>query len=328
MRTVQSLRQRAEQAGNLRSTEQQNVVVQDRNIIIEPAQPEYVYVPVYNPTVIYGPWWAPDYRPWYWYPPPIWGYPPAPSWWGFTAGFYWGTAWADPPQLLGLGTAELARPQRQRQRQQQLLGQPAAVPGPLPGRHRELEPRPRASQGRRVSRPATYNKYRPTNPGRRPVARELSRQPAANADVSRDECGVAAESAGADREHHARAATDRSDRRAAVDAADGTDDRAGRHRATGSVRRASAEPTARPTGPTAGQPVPQPTGPTTGQSARQPTGPAARFALDAADEPVGCVRRRVRRRVCRCRARRRHSRRNRARRCRWNRVAARRAGRR
>ena len=93
MRTVQMLRQRAEQAGNLQSTEQQRVYVQDRNIIIEPAQPQYVYVPVYNPLVIYGPWWAPAYRPWYWYPPPIWGYPPAPAWWGVSAGFFWGSAW-------------------------------------------------------------------------------------------------------------------------------------------------------------------------------------------------------------------------------------------
>ena len=44
MRTVQSLRQRAQQAGNLRHA-QQNVIVQERAIVIEPAQPEYVYVP-------------------------------------------------------------------------------------------------------------------------------------------------------------------------------------------------------------------------------------------------------------------------------------------
>jgi hypothetical protein len=94
MRTVQGLRQRAQQAGNLQSTEQQRVYVQERHIIIEPAQPQYVYVPVYNPTVIYGTWWAPAYVPWYWYPPAIWGYPPAPAWWGYRAGYYWGSGWA------------------------------------------------------------------------------------------------------------------------------------------------------------------------------------------------------------------------------------------
>jgi hypothetical protein len=92
MRTVQSLRLKAQQAGNLQSTEQQKVVVQEKTIIIEPAQPQVVYVPVYNPTVIYGAWWAPAYRPWFWYPPPIWGYPPYSG--AVAAGIFWGTAWA------------------------------------------------------------------------------------------------------------------------------------------------------------------------------------------------------------------------------------------
>jgi hypothetical protein len=94
MRTVQALRLRAQQAGNLQSTAQQNVIVQDRTIVIEPAQPEYVYVPVYNPEIIYGTWWAPAYPPWYWYPGPVWGYPSLPPTWGYGAGIFWGTAWA------------------------------------------------------------------------------------------------------------------------------------------------------------------------------------------------------------------------------------------
>ena len=49
MRTVQMLRQRAEQVGNLQSNAQQRVFAQDQYIVIEPAQPQYVYVPVYNP---------------------------------------------------------------------------------------------------------------------------------------------------------------------------------------------------------------------------------------------------------------------------------------
>src|SRR5438552_3664244 len=53
MGTVQSLRARAQAAGNLQNTPQQKVIVQERTIIIEPAQPQVVYVPVYNPTVIY-----------------------------------------------------------------------------------------------------------------------------------------------------------------------------------------------------------------------------------------------------------------------------------
>lgn len=75
MDTVQSLRRRAETAGSLSSMPQQAVVERNNVIVIEPSQPDVVYVPVYDPLTIYGPWWAPAYPPWFWYPPPIYGYP-------------------------------------------------------------------------------------------------------------------------------------------------------------------------------------------------------------------------------------------------------------
>jgi hypothetical protein len=75
MRTVQTLRQKAEAAGNLKSNEEQKVVTEQSIIIIEPAKPNVVYVPTYNPTVVYGAWWAPAYPPYYWPPPPYY-YPP------------------------------------------------------------------------------------------------------------------------------------------------------------------------------------------------------------------------------------------------------------
>ena len=75
LQTVQSLRQKADAAGNLKSNEQQKVVKEQSTIIIEPAQPDVVYVPTYNPTVVYGSWWAPMYPPYYW-PPPAYYYPP------------------------------------------------------------------------------------------------------------------------------------------------------------------------------------------------------------------------------------------------------------
>jgi Protein of unknown function (DUF3300) len=74
MQTIQGLRQKADAAGNLQSNEQQKVVKEQSTIIIEPAQPEVVYVPTYNPTVVYGSWWAPAYPPYY-YPPPPYYYP-------------------------------------------------------------------------------------------------------------------------------------------------------------------------------------------------------------------------------------------------------------
>jgi hypothetical protein len=73
MDTVQNLRMKAKDEGNLETTEQQTVTVQEPSttetiIIIEPADPQIIYVPSYNPTVIYGTWWWPHYTPWYYRP--------------------------------------------------------------------------------------------------------------------------------------------------------------------------------------------------------------------------------------------------------------------
>ena len=79
MDAVQRMRQKAQAKGNLKSTEQQMVetrVVEEKQVIvIEQASPEVVYVPSYDPVVVYG---APVYP----YPPIY--YPPAgttpPGW--------------------------------------------------------------------------------------------------------------------------------------------------------------------------------------------------------------------------------------------------------
>jgi Protein of unknown function (DUF3300) len=79
---VQHLRQRAQAAGHLKSSEQQTVKTVEAPtgagtstgtgapsmIAIEPANPEYLNVPVYDPRVVYGDWPYPDYEPYYWYP--------------------------------------------------------------------------------------------------------------------------------------------------------------------------------------------------------------------------------------------------------------------
>jgi hypothetical protein len=70
MDTVQELRARAQAAGNLRDTQQQRVIAEEGSIVIEPVQPEVVYVPVYDPFVIYGPWWYPAFPPFFFPPPP------------------------------------------------------------------------------------------------------------------------------------------------------------------------------------------------------------------------------------------------------------------
>jgi uncharacterized membrane protein YgcG len=69
MDAIQFLRQKAKAAGHLRTTPQEIVTAQGSTIIIQPANPQFVYVPTYDPEVIYG------------YPVVLWpGFYP---WWGF-----------------------------------------------------------------------------------------------------------------------------------------------------------------------------------------------------------------------------------------------------
>jgi hypothetical protein len=79
---VQRLRARADASGNLKPSNQLNVsrvpapypvvvgaAPLPEYIMIEPVQPDIIYVPVYDPWVVYGAWPYPTYRPFYWYPP-------------------------------------------------------------------------------------------------------------------------------------------------------------------------------------------------------------------------------------------------------------------
>jgi len=92
MDAVQVMRQRAQEAGNLLTTEQQTVSTQDSNIVIEAASPEIVYVPAYDPWVIYGdpivawPGWYPYPGIWYGGPYLSFGV-------GFGIGYYGGYGW-------------------------------------------------------------------------------------------------------------------------------------------------------------------------------------------------------------------------------------------
>src|SRR5246500_3325923 len=51
---VQEMRQQAQKAGHLNSNEQQQVTTQGNTIVIEPASPDVVYVPAYDPWLVYG----------------------------------------------------------------------------------------------------------------------------------------------------------------------------------------------------------------------------------------------------------------------------------
>ncbi|HTS07201.1 MAG TPA: DUF3300 domain-containing protein [Candidatus Eisenbacteria bacterium] len=92
MDAVQVMRRKAQDAGNLKTTPQQKVVEQDSTIDIEPVDPEVVYVPAYDPWLVYG------------YPVVAWpGWYPYPGIWfegpylsfgiGFGIGWFGGFGW-------------------------------------------------------------------------------------------------------------------------------------------------------------------------------------------------------------------------------------------
>jgi hypothetical protein len=93
MDAVQRMRVKAKDTGNLKSSEQQKVetkVIESKSVVvIEPSSPDVIYVPSYNPTVVYG---APAYPyPPIAYPPP--GYYAAGMALSFGVGVAMGAAW-------------------------------------------------------------------------------------------------------------------------------------------------------------------------------------------------------------------------------------------
>src|SRR5467141_2945850 len=115
MDAVQRMRKKAQDTGNLKSTEQQKVETKviegDSVILIEQANPQVVYVPSYDPMIVYG-------APFYPYPPIY--YPPAGYYAAglaisFGVGMMMGAAWGGLGRRLGLGL----RLGRQQQHQHQ-----------------------------------------------------------------------------------------------------------------------------------------------------------------------------------------------------------------
>jgi hypothetical protein len=92
---IQKLRVKAQDQGSLKTTPEQKVIVEQQVIRIESANPDVVYVPTYNPTVVYGAWPYPAYPPYSYYPP---GYAYAPLLAfgaGVALGAAWGNAWGN-----------------------------------------------------------------------------------------------------------------------------------------------------------------------------------------------------------------------------------------
>jgi hypothetical protein len=92
MDAIQVMRRRAQEAGNLNSSPQQTVTTEGSDIEIEPVSPDIVYVPAYDPWVVYGgpivawPGWYPYPGIWYDGPALFFGV-------GFGIGFFGGYGW-------------------------------------------------------------------------------------------------------------------------------------------------------------------------------------------------------------------------------------------
>jgi len=92
MDAIQVMRQKAEQAGNLKSTPQQTVTAQGSSISVEPASPDVVYVPAYDPWAVYGDPIA-EWPGWYPYPGIWFGGPYLSFGVGFGIGWGGGFGW-------------------------------------------------------------------------------------------------------------------------------------------------------------------------------------------------------------------------------------------
>jgi hypothetical protein len=92
MNAIQTMRQRARSSGNLQTTTEQTVTDQGQTIVIQPADPQIVYVPEYDPWACYGgmvpiwPGWAP-------YPGLYLAGPGIEFGVGYGFGFYTGFGW-------------------------------------------------------------------------------------------------------------------------------------------------------------------------------------------------------------------------------------------
>jgi len=84
MDMIQQIRAETYAGGYLKSNEKQTVVQEKETIIIQSADPEYIYVPSYDPQVVYV-----DHGPYYSYPPPYYA-APYPYYWSPAATFFAG----------------------------------------------------------------------------------------------------------------------------------------------------------------------------------------------------------------------------------------------
>ena len=92
MDAVQFMRRQAEKTGNLKTTEQQTVSTDGPNVVIQPATPDVVYVPAYDPWLVYG-YPIVAWPGWYPYPGIWFGGPYLSFGVGFGIGWFGGFGW-------------------------------------------------------------------------------------------------------------------------------------------------------------------------------------------------------------------------------------------
>lgn len=94
MDTVQHLRRKARAAGHLLADERLRVLDDGTVVVVEYANPSYVYVPYYDPWIVYGTWGWPAYPPVVWAPWPDYVVVRPGIWWGtrigISVGFFFG----------------------------------------------------------------------------------------------------------------------------------------------------------------------------------------------------------------------------------------------
>lgn len=78
---VQTLRRQADEANSFDDMDNMRVTKVEKQIIIEPAKPEVIYVPYYDTRVVYGNWYWHAYPPVYWYTRPVYAHH-RPIYWG------------------------------------------------------------------------------------------------------------------------------------------------------------------------------------------------------------------------------------------------------
>ena len=92
MDAVQAMRRKAQAAGNLKTTPQQIVTDQGSDVDIQPADPDEVYVPAYDPWLVYG-YPIVAWPGWYPYPGIWFGGPYLSFGLGFGIGWFGGFGW-------------------------------------------------------------------------------------------------------------------------------------------------------------------------------------------------------------------------------------------